>query len=344
MSPPKKRDRDNMTLSVIIPVYNGAKTICRCAAAVVNAHPFEIIVVDDGSTDDTPRLVKSSPVALLTTAGPGGPAQARNAGAAQAKGDVLVFVDADVEVHEGSLARIANLFLTNPDLHAVFGSYDDEPEYRSAVSLYKNLLHHYVHQQGQGHASTFWAGLGAVRRTTYLRLGGLDESYRRPSIEDIEFGYRLRESGLRCELHREIQGKHLKHWTFVQLIKTDLFDRAVPWTELILRTGRCASDLNFGWRHKANSLVALAIPPVLSIAGAGPILFLIPILAAVFIVANFSLLRFLKSRGGLLFLFCAIPLHLLYGLSCAVGFMAGMTRYTVRVIFRKEPIQNGAIP
>ena len=72
--------------------------------------------------------------------------------------------------------------------------------------------------------------------------------------------------------------------------------------------------------------------------------FLIPILAAVFIASNLSLLRFLKSRGGLLFLVRVIPLHLLYGLSCAVGFIVGVVRYAIRTIRRNEPIHNGAIP
>lgn len=324
-----------VTLSVIVPVHNGSPTIGRCVSALLEERPFEIIVVNDGSTDDTAQIVQSFPITLMNLAAPGGPARARNTGAACAKGDILVFIDADVEVHAGALDKIASLFSSRPELHAAFGSYDDTPEERSPVALYKNLLHHYVHQHAHRHAATFWSGLGAVRRDTYLSLGGLNEAYSRPSIEDIEFGYRLFQAGLLCELHKDIQGKHLKRWTLVGLIRTDLFDRAIPWTTLMLRTGRFPSDLNFGWRHKASAVLAVTMLAAPFFGGWKIAPFVVLLLSVAFILVNLPLFRFLGSRGGGRLLFSAVPLHLLYSLCCVFGFAAGVCTHAFRLVFGK---------
>lgn len=327
-----------ISLSVIIPVRNGSPTIGRCLNAVLQERPLEIIVVNDGSTDDTARLLEDFPVTLLNFAQSGGPARARNLGARHATGDILVFIDADVEVHAGVLSAVAALFSSREEVQAVFGSYDDTPDHGSAVSRYKNLLHHYVHQHGSRTATTFWAGLGAVRRETYLRLGGLNEAYTRPSVEDIEFGFRLSEAGLLCELHPELLGKHLKRWTFAGLLRTDLMDRALPWTELMLRTRQFPTDLNLGWRHKAGAALAvpmLATPFVADWHTALPVILL---LIGAFFLAHLPFFRFLGSRGGPRLIIGAIPLHLLYSLCCAVGLGMGFGLHMVRLILGRQQV------
>ncbi|MDF2754156.1 MAG: pglI 2, partial [Gaiellaceae bacterium] len=82
-----------------------------------------------------------------------------------------MFVDADVEVHEDAFQRIRSAFNGDPGLAAIFGSYDDAPGADGIVSDFRNLLHHHVHHQGAGVATTFWAGLGAIRREVFLDLG-----------------------------------------------------------------------------------------------------------------------------------------------------------------------------
>ena len=76
----------------------------------------------------------------------------------------------------------AQVFATEPDVSAVFGSYDASPPARGIVSEYRNLLHHYVHQTSGGLATTFWAGLGAVRREAFVAVDGFDDwRFRSPS-------------------------------------------------------------------------------------------------------------------------------------------------------------------
>ena len=93
-------------------------------------------------------------------------------------------------------------------------------------------------------ASTFFGACGAIRRHIFLELGGFDETFKEPSIEDIEFGYRLKKAGYRIKLIKSVQVRHLKKWDFRTLIRSDFRYRAVPWTRLILRDHMFINDLN----------------------------------------------------------------------------------------------------
>jgi glycosyltransferase involved in cell wall biosynthesis/4-amino-4-deoxy-L-arabinose transferase-like glycosyltransferase len=323
----------SLTASVIVPVYNGEEHLGRCLDALQasSVAPLEIIVVDDGSTDRSGELARAKGVSVISTGSRSGPAHARNRGAGEARGDILVFIDADVAVHPDTLEKILAAFSAQLDLQALMGSYDDAPAERSVISLYKNLLHHYVHQQGRRRALTFWAGCGAVRRRTYLELGGMNETYTRPSIEDIEMGYRLHQRGYQCELHRDVQATHLKRWTLRSLIETDLFRRAVPWTELMLQLRVFPDDLNFSFVHKAGTLLALALPCLLLASIVAPAAMPAALASgAIFVWLNRDLYRLFLARGGIKLALAAVPLHLLYSLYCALGFGIGLLRHLRR--------------
>jgi glycosyltransferase involved in cell wall biosynthesis len=213
--------------SAIMPATDRPATKSRCVRAILDADdpPDELIVVD-------------RPAGM-------GPAAARNAGAALAKGLILVFVDSDVLVHRDVFKRIRAAFETEPELAAVFGSYDDRPSTHGVVSTFRNMLHHYVHQSSGGVATTFWAGLGAVRKEAFIAVDGFDDwRFRSPSVEDIELGLRLASAGGLIRLDPEIQGTHLKRWRFGTMLLTDLLYRGMPWTGLMLDRGPKAARLN----------------------------------------------------------------------------------------------------
>jgi glycosyltransferase involved in cell wall biosynthesis len=246
-------------LTVVVPVRDGQSVLPECLSAIFASQrpPDEVLVVDDGSSDDSGAIARTYGAQVISHGRPArGPAWARNQGAGQATGDILIFVDADVVVHPDTLQKMEGRFSAEPALEALFGSYDDSPRARTTVSRFKNLLHHYVHQHGRPLASTFWAGCGAVRRKTFLELGGFDENYREPSIEDIELGVRLTRAGKLIRLFSDIQCTHLKRWTFSNLVRTDIFARAVPWTRLVLREGRLPDDLNLSWKSRASAVCA----------------------------------------------------------------------------------------
>lgn len=313
-----------MELCVIVPVHNGGADLMSClnALAASTRRPDELIVVDDSSTDGSSMVASQFSAQVLTLAGgPYGPAAARNRGAAAASGHVLVFLDADVAVHPDTLARIEAHMVKESDVAALFGSYDDRPPARGLVSRYKNLLHHYVHQHGRREASTFWAGCGAIRREVFFAVGGFDESYHQPSIEDIELGTRLRQAGYRIILCPDVQVTHLKRWTFAGLLRSDIRDRAIPWTRVILRTRHLPADLNLDAGSRLSALTAW-IALLLFIFGfwlhglwAGAI-----IAFAGLCILNADLYRFFARHGGIGFLAGAVVLHVLYYLYSSLVF------------------------
>src|SRR5690349_11020700 len=116
-------------LSIVVPVHNGGRQLASCLQALQTSsyRDFEVLVVHDCSTDGSPAVIHSHGALYLRTPGRLGPAGARNLGAKAARGSILVFVDADVQIPPGALAIIAEDFARDRQLQAVFGSYDQEP-------------------------------------------------------------------------------------------------------------------------------------------------------------------------------------------------------------------------
>ncbi len=329
----------------MIPVFDGAGFLPRCLEALKlsrtkSGDSLELIVVDDCSSDGSPAVAEAAGAVVLRTPGTMGPAAARNLGAASASGDLLVFIDSDVCVHPGTLARIRDRFESEPDLDALIGSYDDEPAAPGFVSQYKNLLQHYVHQNGRKEGTTFWSGCGAIRREVFLAIGGFDETYTRPSIEDIDLGCRLLRSGHRIALDPAVLAKHLKRWRLASLVRSDIFDRALPWTRLILRSARLPNDLNLSVSQRFSAALVMA---AVGLAGAGAALDRIPALLAVVPLAAAMLLNrrfyfFLASRRGWIFAAGAVPLHLAYYFYSTLAFAAATAAHALD---RRRPEQAG---
>lgn len=308
-------------ITVAIPAHQAAGEVGRAISALLQAGfaAEDILVVDDGSRDDTAERARALGVRLLRNAEPMGAAQARNRAAAESEGDVIFFVDADVVVHADVRIRLERHFGTVPGLDAVIGSYDDDPDAATVAGRYRNLLHHFVHQSSQAEAPTFWTGLGAVNRSRFLALGGFDRTWEK--IEDSEFGVRLRRAGGRILLDHALLGKHLKVWTAVSIFRTDLFGRAIPWSRLVLFHDGPRNDLNLGAAHRLSVvMVALFGASALGAILEPRLVFVAIFAAAGFIWANRSFLEFLRRREGLGFALAALPLHALHYLAGGLGF------------------------
>jgi len=320
---------NEMTLSVIIPVHNGGEKFRRCLSGITAAIPpaDEIIVIADGDTDGSAQLAETMGIRVMRTPIRKGPASARNLGAHTAQGDILFFVDADVAILPDAIGQVKTLFRNQTDLAAVFGSYDDKPAETNFLSRYKNLLHHYVHQISHEEASTFWAGCGAIRRQIFMEFGGFDESYKKPCIEDIELGYRLKKAGYRIRLFKSLQVKHLKRWGIISLTKSDFFDRALPWTELILRDRQFVNDLNL--RFSSRLSVMLTHSLLLALIGGfwWPGLFAIACgLILSLLIINAPVYRFFLQKQGLGFMIRTLPWHWFYYFYSGLAFIIGFGR------------------
>jgi hypothetical protein len=199
------------------------------------------------------------------------------------------------------------------------------------VSDFRNLLHHHVHQSGAGSASTFWAGLGAIRRETLLDVGGFDEQrFPHPSIEDIDLGMRLASNGKRIVLDPAIQGRHLKRWTLRSMVETDLLRRGAPWVRLLLERGSSSTALNLGWRHRFSVLFSLVF--VTAMATRHPRVAGGALVGVVLLNRSFYLL--LMRRRGWRLAAAGIPLHVLHHLLSAVAVPTGTAFYLCDRFFR----------
>ena len=250
-------------LTLVMPTIRWDDTFCRCARAALAGMEAgdEALVVFDGAPPPAPHWLLQSGAILLSTGLRQGPAAARNLAARSAHGAILLFVDADVELHPDAIERIRARFDADPTLTALFGSYDDRPAAPGIVSRFRNLLHHHTHSSHPGTATTFWAGCGAVRRDAFQAAGGFDAvAYLRPSIEDIEFGLRLSDAGQRIELDPSIQGTHHKRWTLQSMVATDIRQRAIPWSRLLLERRELPTTLNLTTAARLSAAASLLLP------------------------------------------------------------------------------------
>ncbi len=321
-------------ISVIVPVYNGGKFLEKCLDALFasNYSAFEVVVVDDGSTDDSAEISREEGATVISTARrQSGPAAARNLAAEKVQGEILLFVDADVVVKPDTITKVAARFENQPEISALFGSYDDEPGEKNFLSQYRNLLHHFVHQNSNSEASTFWAGLGAIRREAFLAVGGFDcVRFPVPSIEDIELGARLLAGGYYILLDKEIQAKHLKKWGAVSLVRTDIFSRALPWSKLILTSQGLINDLNLRTADRLSAMLAGLCIGLFPFVFWKPIfLFLLVFLLVTFLFLNRKFFLFLLEKKGVFFAALAFPWQLFYYFYSGVTFVLCWFRYAL---------------
>lgn len=324
-----------LSCAIVIPVCRGGAKFQACLeAAIAAVEPMdEIIVVADGEGDGSWRLAEKLGLRVVNLPATKGPSCARNEGAGVSRADVLFFVDADVVIPPDAVNRVRSFLTAEPDVAGLIGSYDDEPSERNFHSQFKNLFHHFVHQHGSDEASTFWGACGAIRRDVFFEMGGYDQTYDRPSIEDIELGYRLTAASYKIRLLPDLQVKHLKRWDTSSLIKSDMLDRAAPWTELIWNQvvrhkKRVSNDLNIGSRYRASLVISfLLIAFALGLFFTFWTLPLIALCICFFLVLQIPFFRFFRQKRGSQFAFQALAWRFGYDLYSGLGFCYGSFRF-----------------
>jgi glycosyltransferase involved in cell wall biosynthesis len=329
-SPERRRtvsalDSVTMSVSVIIPFHKNLHLLSRCLSSL---QPLpartDIIVAADRPPEGCELVARRHGARVVHVAGTQGPASARNRAASASRSDVLIFIDSDVVVSSAALHAMVQNFVANQEMAAVFGTYDDEPDAGNFFSQYKNLAHAYVHRSSGRVARSFWAGFGGMRAEVFRSVGGFDERFTRPCIEDIELGDRVAAAGHQVLIDRRLHACHLKRWTFRSMMASDIWDRGVPWTQLMLRSRRVHNALNLDMRSRLSvvlchlALVCVALASVSSI--------FLPVAAAAVGMALFlnrGLYVFFAKRRGAWFAGRAAAVNLMYhvynGFSVLVG-------------------------
>ena len=235
--------RKSRRISVVVPVYNGAATLAGCLDALYASDhdDFEVIVVDDGSTDETRQIASRYQCRVLALCENVGSAQAKNLGAREAFGEILFFTDADIHVSRQALSYVAEA-LSDPDVDGVVGLLSEACPYTDFASQFKNLWMHFTYRRQPRRVGLFFTSAAAIRRDIFLREGGFDSRYTGASItEDIEFGQRLLSLGYQIVMDQRLTVEHNKRYTAGEVLLTDL-SRARGLTQTWLRNRLSATN------------------------------------------------------------------------------------------------------
>ena len=123
-----------------------------------------------------------------------GPAIARNRGVEAARGEFVVFLDGDVEVFPDTLSEIARVYQDDPDVVALTGVWVKEQKSKDFFPNFKALRDwsYWINERDKsGYYFLFSTRIASIKRSVFLRLGGFDETYPAPLVEDIELTYRI---------------------------------------------------------------------------------------------------------------------------------------------------------
>jgi GT2 family glycosyltransferase len=292
--------------------------------------------VDDNSTDDSSEFAQQYADVVLKMEKNSGPGKARNRGVQASRAPILLFLDADVRIYPDTISKVLAAFQENPEISAVFGSYDSKPPEKNFFSQYKNLFHHYVHQKASPDAKTFWSGCGAVRTTDFNEVGGFSSEFSTPSIEDVELGYKFKERGKIIRLLKGLQVTHLKRWTLFSLLKADILYRAIPWTVLALKK-ELPRDLNFKLSDRFSGITACLLLISLCFVWKRPFFgFLAFCLAGILLFMHKDLYTFFYKKKGFIFSFFSILYHWFYLLYSTLTFVLFTAIYLIKDAFTKK--------
>lgn len=299
-------------LSIIIPVYNGEKTIGQCLESIYecNYKNFEVIVVDDCSTDDSSKIAQEFTCRIIRLDKNCGAAIARNKGAGEAKGEISLFLDGDVVLKKNSLNIIIDSFLKNPHIAAVQGIYDKKSQTQNLPSLYKHYYNYYkfskVPTRFLSSTSSFCL---AIKNNIFKKVGGFDSNFPPHSAaEDVDLGLRLKKFNYLILLNRNLKVIHLKLYTLRSLLVTEFIIVASN-MKLMLRSGSF-SDYPISKNRKRNMLNVIfsVFLSFLILASFLSILFVpsrisignFAILLVIFIGLNYKFLNLIRKDKGIL--------------------------------------------
>lgn len=320
-----------LPLSVIIPAYNSRATIEECLRAVRSSSyaEYELIVVDDGSTDGTGEAAALWADRVIRSEENRGPIWARFRGAQEASGLIHVCVDSDVRIGSDTLGRIAAVFAGRPDVDALTGRLSKDSPHRDFFSSYKNLYMHYIFGLLPERVTFLYGSIQAVRASI---LSDEELSFR--LAEDTELGQRLHRAGRRIVFAREIEVVHLKRYTWKSFFVND-FMVPFQWAGIFLRyggwrqLGRGGTGFAHAPRRQLASLAAAALAAVLAAAPAsGPQpRAAASVLVLAWLALNAGFARFLRQNRGAFFALVGLCVTFADHLTMAAGASCGFLRH-----------------
>lgn len=320
----------NKRISVIIPNHNGAATIRCCLDAVfASAYDnFEVIVVDDCSTDNSVGIISKFPCKLIQLDKHSGASKARNEGARNSSGEILFFTDADCVLQKNTLSVVGKSFPDDKKI-MVGGSYTKMPFDDNLFSIFQSLFINYSETKKES-PDYVAAHAMAISSEVFNKSGGFPEAFL-PIIEDVEFSHRLRRSGVRLAINPDLLVQHIFNFTLAKSIR-NAFRKSKYWTiyslknrDLFADSGTASAELKI---NTASYFLCMLLLLLYFFSKNAIFLFIAPLVFAFNIFANRNFLsQFYKTKGFLFSITAGGYYMTLYPLSVGAGAFSGMINY-----------------
>jgi len=318
-----------MKISVIIPAYNAHKTIQKCLEGVLSQktnNEYEVIVVDDGSSDDTVKIIEKFPVRLIKQKHQG-PAKARNLGAKKSKGNIIIFTDSDCIPPENWLKELTKPF-SDSEIVGVSGTYKTKNKEKILARLEGYQIEERHEKMKMMDKIDFVGTFNcAYRKNIFFKYGGFNTKFKTSSGEDPDLSFKIYKGGYKIIFQPTAFVYHYHVDSLTKYLKQK-FWRAY-WRILLYSRHR---DKIMGDSYTSKSLLSQVLFTgffvlflVLSLFNQififGTLLFL-----SIFFLSNLGSLIFLWKKEKILFLF-AIPILFLRNLACIFGVLYGVLRF-----------------
>jgi glycosyltransferase involved in cell wall biosynthesis len=316
-------------ISIVIPVRNGARTLDDClqAACAAALPDHEVIVVDDGSSDESAAIAARHPCRLVRLEGGRGASAARNAGAAAARGETLFFTDADCVLGPQTLPRVTAALEDAGPRAVVGGTYETRPCDPGFFPAFQAVFINYHETRRPDDPDYVATHAMAIRSADFRASGGFDEHFL-PIIEAVEFCHRLRRTGYRLRVDPLLLVCHnfgfglagslrnaarkVRYWARYSMKNRDLFADSGTASRGLKATGALAG---LCW-------VSLAAAAFLRLPA---LLLPVPLFVLAAVAANSGLVRAFNKAGGGLFATAATGyLVLIYPAAIGVGAALGL--------------------
>lgn len=334
-SPSNESSSTTPRISVVMPVYNAERLLGECLAAVAAStfRDYEVVVVDDSSTDRSREIAAEHGARVVPSGGRLGPGRARNKGVEHARGDIVFFIDSDVVVRPDTLARLVAAFDRDPGVSGLMAVQSPTMRFRNLCSVYKNLWMYYTYVRRAGEdVPLFYTTAAAIRRDAFVASGGFDANYVDPNIEDTDYGQKLARQGYRVQILPDLEVEHVKGYDLAGLLRVD-FLRSMSLARLKLRKSADGIGTN-------DTSVPTGYIVSVPLAGVAVLLLLIGMafgsrtllvanflaLAAI-LVLNVPFLRLIREHGGVRTWGLSCGLLIIELLAAGAGSAVGIATY-----------------
>ncbi|MBI1803897.1 MAG: glycosyltransferase [Ignavibacteriae bacterium] len=320
-------------VSIIIPVKNGAATLDACLRSIKRSYykNYEVLVVDDHSTDDTVSIAQRFQYSVLQVTEGKGANNARNVGASKAHGDIFIFIDSDIVIERETILGIVET-LEEDHLDAVVGIYTARHRHESFVSQYKNLWVRYSYMKSSPEIDWLFGAISGIRRKAFEQLGGFNTALlARHGHDDIELGKRAAQAKLNIMLDMDIEVEHLKQYTLGSFILNE-YHRSVGFAELATQFGETAKSVKHGFVNVYPTFVLstmfslMVVATIIASAGGWVSDWWAITALGVYLLLNIRFLNYLEQVRGLFAMFVMVPFLFIDHIVCLVGSVVGVLR------------------